>query len=276
VNEQGKRRYTGCFDAQSEAKDTLRRARNKFSEKPVASSSLAGTPALSGRLRKTSRRNQETHHKNESLQEDDESIDENDEYSDGACESIEAIEKASKHLKNEERAESNKSVHHSPPSKGTKIKLASSKKMNHLVQIKGITQRRNGKWEVRFFHKGVRRYIGSFNNQADALIALQEERKKVKIKEHTYSNENMVEEVSNDSESVGHQKEEDDDDTSETEDGSVEADDSSDEAEETHSNGFKPLPGHSYFPQIVFKMVNDSSMSSPEVRSNLVFESKNK
>lgn len=264
VRQERKQRVIGCFETQTEVTDKLRRARNAFNENRVVSSSLDETPLLSGRLRKSSRRDQEAYRKHERSQHDDESIDENDEDSYGAEESAEAIEQASKCSKNGKTAESNKSVNRLPSSTGNKLKLVSSKKMNHLVQIKGITQRRNGKWEVRFFHKGVRRYIGSFNNQADALRALQEERKKVKIKKRAHSNENHVEEVSKDSESVGHLKE-DKDDTSETEHGSVEANESSEEEEEANATAYKSLPGHSYFPQIVFKMVNDSSLSSPEV-----------
>ncbi|KAL7485650.1 hypothetical protein ACHAW6_011238 [Cyclotella cf. meneghiniana] len=263
VRQERKQRVVGCFETQTEVTDKLRRARNAISENRVVSSSLGETPFVSGKLQKSSRRDQEADRKNERSQHDDESIDENDEDSYGAEESVEAIEQSSKCSKNEETAESIKAVNRLPSSTGTKLELVSSKKMNHLTQIKGITQRRNRKWEVRFFHKGVRRYIGSFNNQADALRALQQERKKVKIEEPVHSNENHVEEVSNDSESVGHQNEEDDDDTSEG--GSVEANESSEEEEEANATAYKSSPGHSYFPQVVFKMVNDSSLSSPEI-----------
>ncbi|KAL3795253.1 hypothetical protein HJC23_008338 [Cyclotella cryptica] len=277
VCHEGKRRYIGCFDTQAEATEALRRARNKINSDGTfaelgETSSLAETQELRRPLRMASRRVREAHEKNPRSMEDDESNDENDEDSDGAVESVEGIEEAPKCAKNEERAASNMAVNRAPPTREKKLKIASSKKKNHLVQIKGITQRRNGKWEVRFFHKGVRRYIGSFNSQADALRALQEERKKVKSKTNTHAEKNQVEEASDDSESAGHEHEKDHDDANDSDDGSVEADDSSEGEEQMLSNGFKRSPGHSYFPKIVFKMVNDSSVSCPEVRSNLLLK----
>jgi hypothetical protein len=92
----------------------------------------------------------------------------------------------------------------------------SSVKRKRYSDIKGITQRNdNGKWEVRYYHNGQRKYAGRYSSRVEAIEALRETRLKYKIEEKIGLPEESADEQEQDASESGEKENESADEGSE-------------------------------------------------------------
>ena len=167
-----------------------------------------------------------------------------------------------------------------------------SKKSQPPGSIRGLRQKKSGKWEARGYINGVRKYIGIFSTRKEGIEALREAGADDFTENETESNEDV-------SESSKHQSEENDDDTTKTGSNKEEEDDDSNKTENDGDNDTAEIEDESdddknkiendenttendtdsitdggteeeslrtkYFPLILYQMINDSSESTPEI-----------
>lgn len=139
-------------------------------------------------------------------------------------------------------------------------------------KIRGLMQKKGGKWEVQCYNNGVRRYIGRVNTREEGIKILKKEGHDDLVQVDTEAlNENG-------STSYGNKSETNDDSTIDTEEEEKDnvADDFTNDDDTTDSGNtegdttdgetepYRPSRTN-YFPLILYEMVNQSSQSSPEV-----------
>ena len=148
--------------------------------------------------------------------------------------------------------------------------------------VRGLTQRQNGKWEVRCYIKGIRTYIGTYRTREDALAALRDagaddyeelnDNDSPNVKSSKRDTDGGTENIDNDDVTVntmGTEIQVDDNDTINTQNdddtvntvgtGNHTVEDTTDGEVEPES------PKGNYFPLTLYQMINDSSEASPEV-----------
>eukprot|EP00956_Cyclotella_meneghiniana_P017029 scaffold27465_cov59-Cyclotella_meneghiniana.AAC.3 len=147
--------------------------------------------------------------------------------------------------------------------------------------VRGLTQRQNGKWEVRCYIKGTRTYIGTYRTREDALAALREAG--ADGFEEPNDNDSLSVESGSKETDGGTENNDNDDITVNTMDTEIQVDDDNsintqnndDETatsignhteDDTTDGEVEPeSPKGKYFPLLLYQMINDSSESSPEV-----------